>query len=327
MRIISLEEHFILPKLPGRGGPETPETRAGGSPMPKPLLARLSDVGLNRIAEMDAADVTVQVLSAVGAGADRLEGGPGLELASSYNDRLETLVSAHPHRFRAFAHLPLRSPQAAADELERAVTHLSFCGALVSGTINGLFLDDPRFKPVLECAERIGRPIYVHPGTPPAGVRQAYCENLLDNAGALLANQGFGWHMETAIHVLRLVLSGTLARYPGLRLIIGHMGETLPMWLQRLDDVFGTLLERELGRTPSQTILDQVCITTSGFFSAAPFAAALAAFGPDRILFSVDYPFSSMADGVAFLRPLPVSDADKAKIAHLNAERLLGIPG
>ncbi len=123
-----------------------------------------------------------------------------------------------------------------------------------------------------------------------------------------------------------LVLSCALARHPGLQLIIGHMGEALPMWLQRLDEVFGTLLQREFGRTPSQTILDQVCITTSGFFSAAPFAAALAAFGPDRILFSVDYPFSSMEHGVAFLRQLPVSDADMAKISHLNAERLLGIP-
>lgn len=327
MRIVSLEEHFILPNLAVRSAPETLETRVSGSAMPESLLARLRDVGPNRIAEMDAAGISIQVLSAVRGGADSLEGDNGLELARSYNYRLEKLVSAYPKRFRGFAHIPLRSPQAAADELERAITHLSFCGALVSGTIDGLFLDDPRFRPVLECAERMGRPIYIHPGTPPAGVRQAYYENLLGNAGALLANQGFGWHMETAIHVLRLVLSGTLARYPRLQLIIGHMGETLPMWLRRLDDVFGTLLEREFGRTPSQTILDQVCITTSGFFSAAPFAAALAAFGPDRILFSVDYPFSSMADGVTFLHQLPVSETDKAKIAHLNAERLLGIPG
>lgn len=232
--------------------------------------SRASDVGLNRIAEMDAADVTIQGLSALGASADRVEGGHGLELACSYNDRLETLVAAHPDRFRGFAHIPLRSPQAAADELERAITYLSFCGALVSGTVDRLFLDDPRFEPVLECAERIGRPIYVRPGTPPASVRQAYYENLLGNAGALLANQGFGWHMETAIHVLRLVLSGTLASYPGLRLIIGHMGETLPMWLERLDEVFWTLLERELGRTPSQTILDQVYVTMSGFLQCSP---------------------------------------------------------
>ena len=323
MRIVSLEEHFILPNLAVRSAAASPQKRASGSAMPEPLLARLREVGPNRIAEMDAAGITIQVLSAVGA--DSQEEDDGLELARANNDGLEKLVSAHPQRFRGFAHIPLRSPQAAADELECAITHLSFCGALVSGTIDGLFLDDPRFRPVLECAERMGRPIYIHPGTPPAGVRQAYYENLPGNAGALLANQGFGWHMETAIHVLRLVLSGTLARYPRLQLIIGHMGETLPMWLRRLDDVFGTLLERELGRTPSQTILDQVCITTSGFFSAAPFAAALAAFGPDRILFSVDYPFSSMADGVIFLRQLPVSDADKAKIAHLNAERVLGI--
>ena len=325
MRIVSLEEHFILPNRAVRSAAASPEKRASGSEMPETLLARLREVGPNRIAEMDAAGITIQVLSAVGA--DSREGDDGLELARLYNDGLERLVFAHPQRFCGFAHIPLRSPEAAADELERAITHLSFCGALVSGTIDGLFLDDPRFRPVLECAERMGRPIYIHPGTPPADVRQAYYENLPGNAGALLANQGFGWHIETAVHVLRLVLSGALARYPRLQLIIGHMGETLPMWLHRLDDVFGTLLERELGRTPSQTILDQVCITTSGFFSAAPFAAALASFGPDRILFSVDYPFSSMPDAVTFLRQIPLSDADKAKIAHRNAERLLGLPG
>jgi uncharacterized protein len=188
--------------------------------MPRALLAKLMEVGPNRIAEMDASGVTVQVLSTVGPGAERFDGGRGQEFARSSNDRLAALASDYPGRFRGFAHLPLSNPEAAADELERAVTGLSFCGALISGTIDGLFLDDPRFEPILERAERIERPIYLHPNTPPAAVRQSYYENLPGNAGALLANQGFGWHIETAIHVLRLVLSGVLTRHPNLKLLI-----------------------------------------------------------------------------------------------------------
>ena len=167
-------------------------------------------------------------------------------------------------------------------------------------------------------------PLYLHPGIPPEAVRRAYYDGLPGQTGFVLSSPGWGWHAETAAHVLRLVLSGTLDRHPGLKLILGHMGEGLEVMLRRVDNVFGPNTGY-LQRSVSQTILDQVWITTSGFFSRAPFLAALESFGVDRILFSVDYPFSPNAAGRRFLDELPVSEPDREKITHGNADRLLGL--
>jgi predicted TIM-barrel fold metal-dependent hydrolase len=119
-----------------------------------------------------------------------------------------------------------------------------------------------------------------------------------------------------------MVLTGTFDRHPRLKIIIGHMGEGLPTMLARCDDF---LSQRVTGlpRTVSQTILDHVTITTAGFFTFPPFLAALLTFGADRILFSVDYPFSDNTIARKFLDDLPVSPDDKEKIAHGNADRLL----
>ena len=166
-------------------------------------------------------------------------------------------------------------------------------------------------------------PIYLHPGVPPQAVRQTYYDGLPDALSFQLSIAGWGWHAETAVHVLRLVLSGTLDRHPRLQLIIGHMGEGLPAMLARCDQVFFATATDVLQRTVSQTILDQVHVTTSGFFTVPPFLTLLQTFGADRILFSVDYPFSPNDKATDFLHRLPVSPADLAKIAHGNADRLL----
>jgi uncharacterized protein len=191
------------------------------------------------------------------------------------------------------------------------------------GRCSGRFLDDPVFAPILARAEALDAPIYIHPGIPPKQVREAYYEGLPDALSFVFSIAGWGWHAETAVHVLRLVLSGALDRYPRLRLIIGHMGEGLPAMLARCDQVFGDAVPKLLKRTVSRTILDQVHVTTSGFFTLPPFLALLLTFGADRILFSVDYPFSQNDKGRAFLESLPVSPADREKIAHGNADRLL----
>ena len=167
-------------------------------------------------------------------------------------------------------------------------------------------------------------PIYIHPHLAPEAVRKVYYGNLPSNTGNVLEAAGWGWHSETAIHVLRLVVSGTLDRHPKLKLIIGHMGEGLPVMLARCDQVFEASIAH-LARPISRTILDQVWITTSGIFSEPPFLAALLTFGIDRILFSVDYPYAPNARGQAFLKSLSLSPADLAKLAHGNADRLLGL--
>jgi uncharacterized protein len=317
MRIVSLEEHFLIPSLVEsidssalNVGWMTPELRDG-----------LTDLGERRLQAMNESGITVQVLSATMPGADLLDGEEGIRFAKATNDRLAEAVRQRPLRFAGFAHLPMRKPEAAADELDRAVSRLGFRGVMINGTTEGRFLDDPCYAPVLARAAKLDVPVYIHPNLAPKPVFDSYYAGLPGNTGALLGSGVFGWHAEVAIHVFRLALSGSFEQHPGLTVIVGHMGEMLPFMLDRADQV---LLGHGGLKTPiSEIILDRVYVTTSGFFTISPFLNALTSFGADRILFSVDYPFSSAIPARRWLDNVPVSRADKIKIMHGNADRLL----
>ena len=274
---------------------------------------------------MDAAGITTQVLSVPGPGVELVAGEAGVAMARACNDRLARLASTQPGRFAGFAHLPMRSPAAAADELERAVRELGLKGALINGTIDGRFLDHPEFEPLLARAESLGVPLYIHPGIPPQSVRDAYYGDLSAEAPFLLSIAGWGWHAETAVHVLRLALSGALDRHPSLKLLIGHMGEGLPAMIERVERVFSRYSAAHLDRNAVRAILDQVWVSTSGFTSVPAFLATLMTFGPDRILFSTDYPFGDSRASVDFLMALPLSPTDRETIAHANADALLAL--
>jgi predicted TIM-barrel fold metal-dependent hydrolase len=330
MRIVALEEHFTVPRIVSRIDSDT--IRHRGFPGPDFPWAQsikrneLADLGATRLADMDASGITVQVLSVAGPGADLVPGEAGIVMARDYNNALAEAIAPHPDRYRGFAHLPLLAPEAAAAELERTVKELGFHGVLVNGATDGRFLDDPRFDPVLERAAALDLPIYLHPGIPSEAVRKAYYDSLPGNFSFSMALSTWGWHADTAIHTLRLALSGALDRHPRLKIVIGHMGEALPFMLDRIDETTGATAKTLLKRSVRQTLIDQVWITTSGFFTMVPFIAALMTFGADRIMFSVDYPFASNARARAFLDALPVSPADREKIAHGNADRLLRLP-
>ncbi len=330
MRIVALEEHYTVPRIVAGIDPAAVARR--GFPGPDAVWSQtikrdeLADLGAARIADMDHSGITVQVLSVAGPGADLVPGQAGIDLARAYNNALAEATARHPTRYRGFAHLPMHTPDAAADELQRTVEELGFHGVLVNGPTDGRFLDDPAFEPILARAEALDLPIYIHPGIPAEPIRNAYYDGLLGNFSFTMALSAWGWHMETAVQTLRLVLSGALDRHPKLKIVIGHMGEALPFMLDRIDETTAAEAKNRLSRSVRQTILDQVWITTSGFFTMAPFMAALMTFGSDRILFSVDYPFASNARARAFLDALPVSPADRAKIAHGNADRLLRLP-
>jgi uncharacterized protein len=323
MRVIALEEHFLFEGLvdmipvsvrlargfaPGRGlGPDK----------------QLGDLGSGRIEDMDRAGISMQILSCFGPGPELLDGAEAVALSREMNDGLAAAVAIHPDRFGGFAHLPLRNAGDAAEEFRRAVRNLGFCGAIVNGMTQDRFLDDPRFAPVLSMAEALDAPIYLHPHFPPEAVRKAYFEGLPGVTGAQLSGPGWGWHAETALHILRMVLSGTFDRHPKLKIIVGHMGEGLPAMLMRCDQVFGQ--PAHLTRPISRTVLDQVSITTSGLFTLPPFEVALGVFGVDRVMFSVDYPYAPNLKGRQFLDALNLPKDDLEKICHGNAERLLGL--
>jgi predicted TIM-barrel fold metal-dependent hydrolase len=322
MRTIALEEHISTPALQQAFAAGT---RGAPSEYVRTIQAKLLDLGPGRLADMDAGGIDVQVLSLAVADLDRLNAATATSLVREANDLMAAAVRAHPTRFAAFAAVPLREPDQAASELERSVRTMGFKGALVNGTSDGLFLDDPRFTPFWEAAHSLRVPVYLHPAPPPDPVRQAYFSGLPDDLAFFLATAAWGWHAETGLHVLRLIVSGLFDRFPGLQVIIGHMGENLPFSLARAD----TILARRrspLQRRVAEYALHHLHLTTSGYFTLPPLLCALQVFGADRILFSVDYPYSTNAQGRAFLDALPLSPADLHKIAHANAERLLNLP-
>lgn len=329
MRTVTLEEHFSLLNVGGRSVPPPPAV-ADAANMPaviRNVSDRITDLGAGRIAEMDRYGISVQVLSKagihMGPSADMFEGDEAVAFAQAFNDQVAKKIADHPDRFAAFAHLATSVAEAAADELERTVAEYGFKGALISGMVRGRFLDDAKFAPLLARAEKLDVPLYIHPGPPPAEVRKAYYEGAFpQKIGMGLATFAWGWHYETALHVVRLAVSGTLDKYPRLNLIIGHMGEALPFVLARCEHEFASDLSY-LSRPLSKIITDQVYVTSAGFFSNPPFLAALQTFGIDHLMFSVDYPYASNAAGRAFLDNLPLSPSDLEKFAHGNADRLL----
>ena len=321
MRTIALEEHFWTDELaaaPGTG----PLARASGAV----LDGLLRDVGPARIADMDAAGIDLQVLSHVQPAAQGRSGAAGVAAAKRANDYLAAVTASSAGRLAGFATLPTGSPSEAADELSRCVLSLGMVGGLINSTLgtDDRFLDDPAFSVLLTRFEALDVPLYLHPAQPPATVRSVFYDGLAAPVAGALATNAWGWHAEAGLHALRLAASGTLARHPGLRVIIGHCGEMIPFMLDRVDDMMPrsvTGLDAEI----SGYILRHVWVTTSGMFSLPPVQCALAVFGVDRVLFSVDYPFSPNRRGREFLDALPLAPADRAKVAGGNAAALLGL--
>jgi predicted TIM-barrel fold metal-dependent hydrolase len=328
MRVVALEEHFTVPALAskyvkpdalGRRGHFKGRKVLPGHASPMELLP---EIGEKRFKSMDDAGISVQVLSNSGPGPDLVPGPDGIALAKEVNDYLAGVVGKYPKRFAGFAALPMAAPDACAAELKRAVKDLKFVGAMIHGTTEGRFLDHPSYDGLLATAAELDVPIYIHPNVPSMDVRQAYYSNLPEGADRVIATAGWGWHSEVAIHVLRMTLAGTFDKHPKLKIVIGHMGEMLPVMLARLDEVSAAEVGH-LKRTPSRTIVDQVWITTSGIFSQPPFVAALQTFGIDRIMFSVDYPFAPDARGRDFLNEVSLAPSDMTKLCHGNADALL----
>jgi hypothetical protein len=319
MKTIALEEHFVTAsflKATGTYGTAAP-------PRLQQMQAQLLDLGAGRIRAMDEAGINLQVLSLttlVGS----LQAATATAVLHDVNDELAAAVSAHPGRFAGFAALNARDPEAAAKEFERCVNGLGFKGALLSGTTDGEFLDQPKFIPIFEAANALRVPIYVHPAPPPKAVKDAYFSGLPGETGLVLSIAGWGWHTETGLHSLRLIVSGLFDRFPELQVIIGHMGEGVPYALARSNHLL-TAAAGNLKLSVAEYFHRNFHVTTSGYFTLPPFQCAHDVVGIDRLMFSVDYPFSTNTQGRDFLNSLQLSDDDKSKLTHRNAEALLGL--
>ena len=330
MRVIGFEEHYATQEFltgPGREFIERMSRATAQNPMPgaERLVERLTDVGSGRIAEKDAAGVDVAVLSLTAPGLEQLPGAEAIPFARDTNDYLAAAIRRNSQRLRGFAALPTADPPAAADELERAVREHGFVGAEINGHCHGRRFDDEFFWPILECAEALSVPIYLHPTRPPQPVIDLlYAGKYPPAVTELLSIAAWGWHIETAIHVVRLILSGAFDRFPKLQLMIGHMGEVLPFMLPRFDSVLTTAVTG-LQRAPSEYLRHNVYYTFSGFNWLPEFLEVLLHMGVDRMMFSTDYPYQSMPEATAFLAALPLSPADRERVAHGNAESLLNI--
>jgi uncharacterized protein len=337
MKTIAIEEHFKIPAIneANSGGAQEKAFKLFGSTgiystgEDGEVPAGSFDIGLKRLAAMDASGIDVQVLSLNQPATENLEPELAVKLAATANDKIAAAVTAHPTRFGGFATLPMADPKASAAELERMVTNHGFLGALIHGHIRGRYLDDQFFWPVFEMAEKLDVPIYLHPKRPPQAVEDACYGGFETMVSEILATTGWGWHVDTGLHVLRLILGGVFDRFPKLQIIIGHMGEALPSMIWRANSELGPAA-KYLKRPVIDYFHRNIHVTTSGYYAApdgsidyAAFIGLLHAIGIDRILFSVDYPYSDNRACKRFLENLPISPDDKEKVAHLNAERLL----
>lgn len=315
---IALEEHFNLPDF----SDEVPEYVS--PELMREINRRLLDLGAERLGEMDAAGIDFSLLSLTSPGVqgviDRRQAVTRSRVA---NDQLAEVVAAHPTRFGGFAALPLQDPAAAAAELERCVTQLGFHGVMINGYTNvgdadtGWYYDHERFLPFWERVEALGVPVYLHPRDPLAGNQGIY-EGHPEMFGAV-----WTFTVETSTHALRLMTSGLFDRFPGLTVILGHLGETLPFNMWRIShraDLMGDLIKFE--KPLSSYLHNNFYVTTSGNFHTQTLNATLAEIGVDRVLYSSDYPYESMREASDWFDNAAISDNDRLRIGYTNARRL-----
>lgn len=291
----------------------------------------LAELGPRRIGAMDAAGINVQILSAHTPGVQNIPGQEGIDFAYRLNRLIvEGPMATYPGRFQGFATLPLQNPEASADELERTVREDGLLGALTNGIIGKKFLDHPDFEPVLARAEALDVPIYIHPGIPPDEVFQIYYSNMRPEYQAefqdqVLSISAYGWHQEVVTQCLRMITSGVFDRHPRLQIIIGHMGEGLPFFYERIVEKMSEVTERTLDKPFEQYFHDNFWFTTSAFPQDELLHLLLKYISADRVMFATDYPFADMKQQTDWFRAVDLPREDKEKIAFRNAEKLFGM--
>jgi uncharacterized protein len=326
MKLIGIEEHFLTAEV-------RDAWQALGLAAVDPSVAfhsgaiedRLLDLAEQRLALMDETGLDVQVLSLTTPSLHDL-GAESVGMARRINDALAEAVARHPTRLQAFATLPVARPEDAARELERCIESLGFTGTMLCGRVGERHLDHSDFAPIFEAAAELGVPILIHPRTPPMAVRETYYSGFSPTVDAAFATFGLGWHYDAGIQFIRLLLAGTFDRLPGLQLILGHWGELVLFYAERL-----VAMDRFTGlEQPISTYLRRnLYVTASGMFLPHYLQRAAAVVGHERLLFSTDFPYQYRPgrDARRFLDTCGLSEADKAAFAHGNWLQLTGQPG
>lgn len=329
-RLITVEEHISYDDIFARCRALGPAREAPTDPDFTAFLQRyfgaVQGDGFDveaRLAHMDAVGVDLQVVSSGHGSPSALNHPEAVALCRTVNDRVATMVDAAPTRFAAFATLPMVDPQAADAEFRRCIGELGFKGWLMAGTFAGDFLDADRFRPLLRTAAELDVPVYVHPAPVLPSVAQGYYTGPWSQAvGYMFASSGFGWHVEAGIQVLRLLMAGIFDEIPGLKVLSGHWGETVPGYLDRIDDQVGMALPGR-DRSLAQAYRDQVWVTPSGLFNEGQLQMCLAQMGPDHLIWSEDYPYLPGLQPRLALQDATLDEDVRVKLAHGNAERLL----
>lgn len=316
MRTITMEEHYFSPAFVAGPGKSLKESV---NPFIVRTFEQAYDIGAGRIALMDAAGIDVQILSH-GPGIEQVEAQEQLPLARDTNDYLRDTIAKNPTRFYGFASLPTASPDKAAQELDRMMK-AGFKGAMINGHTRGRYLDDKFFWPILEAAEHLNAPIYLHPTPPVKAVTDVYFAGYSPTLTDMFSTAGWGWHIETAIHVVRMTLGGVFDQFPKLQIVVGHMGETLPFMLPRMDNVMPVQMTK-IKQPVSYYLRNNIHYTFSGFNFSQNFTQLIHQVGVERIMFSADHPYAPMLEARMFLEHLDITPDARERIAHGNAERL-----
>ena len=327
MKLVAIEEHILTREVADAWARLPPEHRDPGADLHSDAMeAQLSDMGDARLRRMDEAGVDVQVLSLTTPALQGLEPAQSVELARRTNDAIAAAVARHPQRFEGFAALPTPAPASCAPELERCMGRLGFKGALLCGRTRDKNLDHPDFEPMFEAAARLGAPLFIHPQAPRREVGEALYGGLSDQVSLAFSTFGLGWHYEAGVQFLRLVLAGVFDRHPALQVILGHWGEVVLFYLERIER-----MDRIAGlKRPIRGYLrENLYVTASGMFSDRYLQRTLEVVGPERLLFSTDYPYQYRPGREArgFLEVCALDAEDKARFAHGNWERLTGAGG
>src|ERR1700722_500349 len=314
--IIALEEHYFDPDWNNHFEPVHHTARPRN-----PLIKRMEDLGAGRIKEMDEAGIDLQVISHGPPGAQGLRSDDAVVWTAAANDRLHAAIAIYPTRLADFASLPTDHPKAAADEFQRAVEQLGFKGGMLHSLTEGPFLDHERYRPIFARAAKLNVPLYIHPADPHPAVIKAYYGEYA-KTHPMFIRAAWGFTFEAGTQAMRLVLSGLFDAHPDVKIILGHLGETIPCTLSRIDEA----LSRD---TPMKNFREvfssHFYVTTSGFFSDPALLCCIQEIGIDCIMFSVDWPYASSTAGVQWMHKTWLNETDRAKIFAGNARRLLRI--